>query len=146
MKGDRELAEEVVVALAGLLLEEKSADVPAATSNHTPSMRLARHRDKNSSYSLKAVFTQLSTESILLLLEHLDSDNDQLHTFNVWRVTSLGYKWPRDHFHELLNDPYWKVHLNALFVLDPDELTNALNDENAIVRIIAQMLRQAQPS
>ena len=144
--GDRELAEEVVVVLAGLPGEETPPNEPVATSGYTPRMRLARHRDKNSPYCLGAVFAHLSVESIPLLLEHLDSDNDQLRAFIVWRVTSLGYEWPRDRLRELLKDSYWKVRLNALFALDTDDLTNALDDENAVVRIIAQMLRQAQPS
>ncbi|MBN2314417.1 MAG: HEAT repeat domain-containing protein [Sedimentisphaerales bacterium] len=88
----------------------------------------------------------MSTESIPLLLDHLNSDNDQLRAFIVWRLTRLGYEWSRDRQRELMKDPSWKVRLNAVFALDPDELANALDDENAVVRIITQILHQAQPS
>jgi len=89
------------------------------------------------------VFPHLTAESISLLLEHLGSDNDQLRAFIVWRVTSLGYEWPRHQVRELLKDSYWKVRLNALFACDADDLRRALDDENAFVRIIARMLIQA---
>jgi hypothetical protein len=100
----------------------------------------------NSPQCLYSVFVHLNAESIPLLLEYLNSDNEQLRAFLVWRLTSLGYEWPRDRLRVLLKDPYWKVRLNVLFALEPNGLEKALDDQNAVVRIIAQMLRQPQPS
>ena len=142
--GDGELAEEVVVALTGLPVEEKSPNVSAVKSGYKLGMRLARYREKNSPHCLEAVFTNLSADSIPMLLEHLDSDNDQLRAFIVWRVTSLGYEWPGDQLQGLLKDDYWKVRLNTIFALDEEYLMKALDDENAVVRIVARIRHQAQ--
>lgn len=143
---DRELAEEVVAALAGLPSAPESSDAPTRESEQQRTFRLKRHRDRNAPPCLEAIFAHLTAESIPLLLEHFDSDNEQLRAFIVWRATTLGYEWPSEQLRELLNDPYWKVRLNTLFALDPDGLEKALDDENAVVRIIAQILRHPQPS
>jgi hypothetical protein len=144
--GDRELAEEVVDALAVLTNAPEYDNEPTRETAEQHTMRLMRHRNENTPHCLEAIFAHLTVESIPVLVSHLDSDNDQLRAFIVWRLTSLGYDWPRDHLRELMKDPSWKVRLNILFALDPDELTNAFDDENAVVEIIAQMLRQTQPS
>lgn len=144
--GDRELAEEVVAALAGLPSAPESSNAPTRESEQQRTFRLTRHRDKNAPPCLEAIFAHLTSESIPVLLEHLNSDNDQLRAFVVWRLNTFGYEWPSDRLQELLKDPYWKVRLNTLFALNTDELVKALDDENAVVRMIAQMLRQAQPS
>ena len=107
-------------------------------------MRLALYREKNSPHCLEAVFANLSSESIPLLLDHLDSDNDQLRAFIVWRMTNLGYEWPGEQLQGFLKDEYWKVRLNSLFALDVEDIAKVLNDENAVVRIVARMLHQAQ--
>ncbi|OHB73710.1 MAG: hypothetical protein A2Z25_11440 [Planctomycetes bacterium RBG_16_55_9] len=138
--GDRELAEEVVVALAGLPSAPEASDALTRESEQQRIFRLTRHRDKNAPPCLEAVFAHLTAESIPLLLEHLDSDNDQLRAFIVWRLTSLGYHWPREQLRELMKDPYWKVRLNALFALDKGGLANALDDENPVVRVIARFV------
>ncbi|MFH1719696.1 MAG: hypothetical protein ABIF19_20280 [Planctomycetota bacterium] len=142
--GDRELAEEVVVVLAGLPSVTESADAPFAESEEQRTMRLTRYRDRNSSRCLDAVFAHLGTGSMRLLLEHLDSGNEQLRAFVVWRVTSLGYNWSDEQLAAMQKDSYWKVRLNALFACDPDQLTTALEDQSAVVRVVAQMLIQAQ--
>ena len=147
--GDRELAEEIVGALAQSLIPSSTEETPEESNTesiHPHSLRLMRYRHTNSPPCLESVFTHLSAESIPLLLEYLNSDNEQLRAFIVWRLTSLDYEWSEGRLRRLLNDPYWKVRLNALFAVDPDELAIALDDENAVVRIIAQILRQAQPS
>jgi len=119
-EGDRELSEEVVGALAGLPSVTESADAPFAESEEQRTMRLTRYRDRNSSRCLDAVFAHLGTGSMRVLLEHLDSGNEQLRAFVAWRVTSLGYDWSDEQLAALLKDSYWKVRLNALFACDPD--------------------------
>jgi HEAT repeat protein len=104
-------------------------------------MSLARYRWQNSPYCLEAVFGHLNAESIPLLLEYLNSDNDQLRAFIVWRLTSLGYEFPSDRLQVLRKDIDWKVRLNTLFVCGPDDLAKALDDESAVVRIVAHMLK-----
>ena len=143
--GDRELAEEVIVALDGLPSTSELSDALVRESEQQRIFRLTRHRDKNAPHCLEAIFAHLTAESIPLLLEHLDSDNDQLRAFIVWRLTSLGYQWSHEQLRELFKDTFWKVRLNVLFTLDADVLANALDDENAVVRLIARILREAKP-
>jgi hypothetical protein len=143
--GDRELAEEVVAALAGLPNASESAEEPSGESDQQRTIRLTRHRDRNAPPCLEAVSAHLGRESVPLLLKHLESSNDQLRAFIVWRLTSLGYKWSREQLLALQKDSFWKVRVNAPFALDADGLTNALDDQSAVVRTIAQMLVQAQP-
>jgi hypothetical protein len=157
--GDRELAEEIVGVLAQSLIPadsygsitvpneaEGSSGGLQRSSVYSLAMSLMRYRQKNTAPCLQAVFTHLSNESVPALLTHLDSDNDQLRAFLAWRLTTLGHKWPRDRLDKLLHDSYWEVRLNTLFALDANDLSKALADENAVVRIIARMLSQARPS
>lgn len=146
--GDRELTEWV--------FQEVADSPPTVEVSHFPDgipigrpiniyevKREKRREDIGYRY-LEAAFPHLSTESIPLLLGHLDSDNDQLRAFIVWRVTSLGYEWPDEQLAALQKDSYWKVRLNALFACDVDDSAAALDDQSSVVRIIAQMLTQAQ--
>jgi len=139
--GDRELAEEVVAALAQSLVAPEPPEASDAESAYTHNMSLARYRWKNSPYCLEAVFAHLNAESIPLLLEYLNSDNDQLRACLVWRLTSLGYEFPSDRLHVLQKDIDWKVRLNTLFACGADDLIKALDDESAVVRIVARMLK-----
>ena len=143
--GDRELAEEVVGALAMSFVQPEPNDSDTE-SGYTNGMRLMQYRQRNSPYCLRAVFPHLGAKSIPLLLEYLNSDNDHLRAFIVWRLTSLGYKWPDDRLEVLRKDIDWKVRLNTLFASDAESLAKALNDKNAFVRVIAQLLVQAPPS
>ena len=85
----------------------------------------------------------MDKESIPLLLKHLDSDNEQLRAFIVWRLTSLGYEWTIEQIGILLKDDNWKVRLNVLFACEEDDLETALDDESGVVRVVAQILSQA---
>lgn len=142
--GDGELAEDVVGALAGLPAAAQSPGGPVTVRQRQRGMRLARYREKNSPQCLEAVFAHLSAKSIPLLLEQLDSDNGQLRAFIVWRVAGLGYEWPDEQLAELQEDSYWKVRLNVLFACEADNLVMSIDDENAVVRLVAQMLIEAQ--
>jgi hypothetical protein len=148
--GDRALAEWIFQKVAELPptteVSHYPDGIPIGRPTHVFEVKQEKRREDIGHRSLEAIFPHLHYESIPLLLEHLDSDNEQLRAFIVWRVTRLGYEWPRERLWELLKDNYWKVRLNALFALDTDDLTKALDDESAIVRIIAQTLRQVQPS
>ncbi len=139
--GDRELAEEVVGALAALPSAVEPVDAPYRETEQQRTFRLTRHRDGNSPQCLDAIFAHLGVESIQLLRGHLDSDNDQLRAFIVWRVTSLGYKWPREQLAALRKDRFWKVRVNALFARDANGLPPVHEDKSALVRLIAQMLK-----
>ncbi|MHC4540249.1 MAG: HEAT repeat domain-containing protein [Planctomycetota bacterium] len=139
--GDRELAEEVVGALTVL---PAAADEPTTEPEQQRTIRLTRYRDENAPHCLEAVFAHLTAESIPLLLEHLDSDNNQLRAFIVWRVTSLGYKWTDEQLAALGQDSYWKVRMNALFASDTDDLATAIEDKNPLVRTVARMLIQSE--
>lgn len=142
--GDRELAEEVVAVLAGLPSVTEQPAISAGESMDQRDARLRRYRGKNSAVCLDAVFAHLGVESIPLLLEHLDSDNDQLRAFVVWRVTSLGYEWSEEQLAQLRQDKYWKVRLNALFACDIDDLTTSVEDENPLIRTVARLLVDAE--
>jgi len=136
---DRDVAEQIFLKVAETSPIEDTYDIPigkAISVSDGPLPLL--HKDAGHKF-LEALFPHLNSESIPLLLEHLDSDNDQLRAFIVWRVTSLGYEWPDDQLQELLKDEYWKVRLNTIFALDADNLAKALDDENAVVRIVARM-------
>jgi len=135
---DRELAEEVVTSLARLPEATEPAKEPNGESQQERTMRLTRHRNRNTPRCLTAIFAHLSGESIPLLLKYMDSDNDQLRAFVVWRATSLGYKWPREQLDALRKDNFWKVRGNALFARDAKDLTPARDDQSALVRVIAQ--------
>jgi len=144
--GDRELAEwvfrEVVASPPTAEVPYSPGEIPIGRPIHVSEVNMKKRR-KDISYSfLEPAFPHLGIESIPLLLEHFGSDNDQLRAFIVWRVTSLGYEWPNDKLRELLKDEYWKVRLNTLFALEKDNLAEALDDENAFVRVVARMLHQ----
>jgi len=151
MAGDRELAEWIFRNVAESHPAVQVTEYPDLVPTLSPidisdvkkMRKVKKSKDMTDRY-LDPTFPYLDSESIPLLLEHLDSDNDQLRAFIVWRVTSLGYEWPGDQLQELLKDEYWKVRLNTLFALDGEDLAKALDDENAVVQIVARMLRQAQ--
>ena len=143
--GDRALAEWIFQKVAEspptTEVSHYPDGIPIGRPIHVSEVKQEKRRKDMGHRYLEAIFPHLDYESIPLLLEHLDSDNEQLRAFIVWRVTSLGYEWPGDRLGELLKDPHWKVRLNALFALDTDDLEKALDDEKAVIRIIAQMLR-----
>jgi hypothetical protein len=138
--GDRELAEEVVAVLAGLPTSTETLEINAGESADQRDQRLRQYRDRNSAACLESISVHLSGESIPLLLEHLDSDNDQLRAFIVWRVMSLGYEWSDEQLESLRRDSFWKVRMNALFAHDIDDLKAFAEDENPLIRTVAQML------
>ena len=140
MLADRDLAEQIFLKVAETPPIEEKYDIPIGKIIYISDGPLPLLRKNAGHKFLEALFTHLNSESIPLLLEHLDSDNDQLRAFIVWRVTSLGYEWPGDQLQELLKDEYWKVRLNTLFALDKDNLAKAFDDENAVVRIVARIL------
>ena len=149
--GDRDLAEWVfhVVAESPPIRDSfvYLGDIPIGRPIHISEFqkRKRKKQTKNNTHKyLEPIYTHLSKESVPLLLEHLDSGNEQLRAFVVWRLTSLGYEWTSEQVGTLLKDDYWKVRLNALFAFDADDLEKALDDENGIVRIIAQILSQTQ--
>lgn len=122
-------------------------DIPIGRPVHISEVQKLKRKKqtKNNSHKyLEPIYPYLSKESIPILLEHLGSNNEQLRAFVVWRLTSLGYEWPRERLDALLKDECWKVRLNALFACDADELEAALDDENGVVRVIAQILSQTQ--
>ncbi|MEJ2703086.1 MAG: hypothetical protein P8Z79_11655 [Sedimentisphaerales bacterium] len=158
-EGDTELAGEIVGALAQSLIPagsddrltvqsgaEEAPDGPDTSSVYPLAMSLMRYRQKNTAPCLEAVFAHLSNESVPALLAYLDSDNDQLRAFLVWRLTTLGYEWSRDRLDKLVHDSSWEVRLNSLFALDTDGLLKALDDENAVVRLVARKLSHTRPS
>jgi hypothetical protein len=142
--GDRELAEEVFSVLAGLPTSSESSEINAGESADQRDQRLRRYRNRNSAACLEAISAYLNIESIPLLLEHLDSDNDQLRAFIVWRVTSLGYEWTDEQLAGLRQDSFWKVRMNALFAFNRDDLALFNEDENPLVQIIARILIDAE--
>lgn len=139
--GDRDLAEEVVAALAGLPVAEiEPPNMATGESQDQREARLKRYRDRNSPACLDAVFTHLGVESIPLLLGYVGSENEQLGAFVVWRVTSLGYEWTDEQLAALRRDSYWKVRMNAIFAHDRDDLAAFVEDENPLVRTVARTL------
>lgn len=123
---------------------EESYDIPVGRTVSVFETKLQKHIKDVSHRFLEAIYPHLNEESIPLLLEHLDSNNEQLRAFVVWRLTSLGYEWPRERLDALLKDGCWKVRLNALFAFDADDLKAALDDENGVVRVIAQILGKSR--
>ena len=122
-------------------------DIPIGRPVHISEVQKLKRKKqtKNDSHKyLEPIYPYLSNESIPLLLEHIDSNNEQLRSFVVWRLTSLGYEWPRERLDALLKDGCWKVRLNALFAFDADDLKAALDDENGVVRLIAQILSKSR--
>ncbi len=149
--GDRELAEWIFRKVAESppikVSYEYLDDIPIGRPVHISEVQKLKRKAKtrNDSYRyLEPIYPYLGEESIPLLLKHIDSDNEQLRAFVVWRLTSLGYEWISEQLGTLLKDDNWKVRLNALFACDADELKTALDDENGIVRVIALTLNQTQ--
>ncbi|MBW7989934.1 MAG: hypothetical protein FVQ84_07965 [Planctomycetes bacterium] len=144
---DRELAEWVFQIVAESPPIRSShvylEDVPTGRPVHISEFQKLKRewQTKNDSYKfLETIYPYLNDDSIPLLLEHLDSDNEQLRSFVVWRLTSLGYEWTDEQLRALLKDDYWKVRLNTLFACDTDDLETAFDDENSTVRVVAQIL------
>jgi hypothetical protein len=141
---DRELAELILETVIESPPVEESYDIPVGRTVSVFETKLQKHIKDVSHRFLEAIYPHLNEESIPLLLEHLDSNNEQLRAFVVWRLTSLGYEWPRERLDALLKDGCWKVRLNALFAFDADDLKAALDDENGVVRVIAQILGKSR--
>ena len=147
MAGDRELAEWIFRNVAeshpAVQITEYPDLVPTLSpidiSDVKKMRKVTKSKDMTDRY-LGPTFPYLSAESIPLLLGHLDSDNDQLRAFIVWRVTSLGYEWSEEQLAALRQDSFWKVRMNALFAHDIDDLKTFAEDENPLIRTVAQML------
>ena len=147
MAGDRELAEWIFRNVAESHPAVQVTEYPDLVPTLSPidisdvkkMRKVKRSKDMTDRY-LEPTFPYLSVESIPLLLEHLDSDNEQLRAFIVWRVTSLGYEWSEEQLAALRQDNFWKVRMNALFACDRDDLTTSVEDENPLVRTVASLL------
>ena len=141
---DRELAEKILEIVIKSAPIEESYDIPVGQAIKVSEAIFPKHT-KDASYKfLEAIYPHLSEESVPLLLEHLDSGNEQLRAFIVWRLTSLGYEWTSEQFGTLSKDDHWKVRLNALFACDTDDLETALDDKSGTVRVVAQILSQVR--
>jgi len=138
---DRELAEQIFEKVTESPPTEDSYDIPVGEPFNILDLERIKHPKDVSHKFLETIFPQLGEESIPLLLQHLDSDHDQLRAFVVWCLTTLRYEWPAEQVRALQGDPFWKVRLNALFVYAADELETALDDESSIVQVVAQTLR-----
>jgi hypothetical protein len=90
----------------------------------------------------KAISPYFGNSSIPLLKKQINSDNNDLRAFVVWQLTKLGYKWSDQELKKLFTDKYWKVRVNALFAADVKSLQASCNDENPVVRLIANLLLQ----
>jgi hypothetical protein len=55
-------------------------------------------------------------------------------------VTSLGHDWPEPQLATLRRDSFWKLRLNALFAHDRDALASFAQDENPVIRAVAQTM------
>jgi hypothetical protein len=140
---DRELAERVFNAVAASPPTEDSYDIPVGEPFDIFNLEETKRPRDVSHKFLEAIFAQLGEESMPLLLQYLNSDQDQLRAFVVWCVTALEYEWSAEQMRALRKDPFWKVRLNALFARDAEELGTALDDENGVVRVVAKVLSQA---
>ena len=147
--GDRELAEWIFRSVAESRPTVQVSDYPDLVPTLQPinisdlkGTRVVERTEDRTDRYLEPTFPYLGPESIPLLLEHLDSDNDQLRAFVVWRMTSLGYQWTDEQLAAIRQDSYWKVRLNALFALDRDDLATAIEDESPLVRVVVRMLIQ----
>ena len=134
----RALAEWVLQEVAEAPPSEDVTDVPVERIVNI-SEKLPTHREDTSHKYLEPAFAHLTTASVPLLLEHLDSDHAPLRAFVVWRLTSLGYDWPHEQVRNLLADNDWKVRLNALFACTADDLEAAASDQNSIVRALVRL-------
>jgi len=147
MAGDRELAEWIFRNVAESHPAVQVTEYPDLVPTLSPidisdakrMRKVKRSKDMTDRY-LEPTFPYLGMESIPLLLEHLDSENDQLRAFIVWRVTSLGYEWSWEQLAALRRDSFWKVRMNALFACDRDDLTTSVEDENPLIRTVARLL------
>jgi hypothetical protein len=146
--GDMELAEWVFQKVAELPPTVQVSDypdgIPIGRSFKPSEVRVTKRTENNSDHYLQPAFPYLGVDSIALLLEYLDSDNDQLRAFIVWRVTSLGYEWSEGQLVALRRDSFWKVRMNALFAFDRDDLAAFAEDENPLVRTVARILIDAE--
>jgi len=151
MAGDRELAEWIFRNVAETHPTVEVTEYPDLVPTLSPinisevkkMRRIKRSKDMTDRY-LQPTFPYLGTESIPLLLEHLDSENDQLRAFIVWRVTSLGYEWSQEQLAALRRDSFWKVRMNALFAFERDGIAAFVEDENPLVRAVARILIDAE--
>jgi len=141
--GDRALAEWVLQKVAASPPSKEVRDIPVGRIINIAE-DFETHREDTSYEYLEAAFAHLTTESMPLLLAHLDSDNEQLRAFVVWRLTSLEHDWPKEQVHTLLADSNWKIRLNTLFACDPEDLATAITDNNSIVRAVAHILINTQ--
>ena len=151
MAGDRELAEWIFRNVAESHPAVQVTEYPDLVPTLSPidisdvkkMRKVKKSKDMTDRY-LEPTFPYLSVESIPLLLEHLDSENEQLRAYIVWRVTSLGYEWSEEQLAALRRDSFWKVHMNALFAFDRDGLATFGEDENPLVRTVARLLINAE--
>jgi len=136
---DRALAEWVLQRVAEAAPSRTAYDVSVGRIVHLPEDIRTYRQDTSHKY-LEAAFPHLNNESTPLLLQYVDSGNESLRAFAVWRLTALGYDWPTEQVRLLLADNNWKVRLNTLFACDADDLARSLTDDNHVVRAVARML------
>jgi hypothetical protein len=141
---DRELAEEIMEAIAQAPPAAQADDTAGHGTALAFERKLAANRAANSPWCLEAISPNLGSESVPLLSRYLHSDNGSLRAFVVRRLTSLDYQWSPAQVQELRADPFWMVRLNALFAFATNELKAATSNENSIVRAVATVLTRAR--
>ena len=85
----------------------------------------------------------LEPASIPLLEEYVFQTEHGLRAFIVSQLNRFHYFWHPQTFQDLAHDPCWKVRLNMLLYLDSAKLQQACQDEEPIVRTVAQLLAES---
>lgn len=80
---DRELAEKIIETVIESPPVEETFDIPVGQSINVYEDTFPKHIKDSSHKFLEAIYPHLSKESVPLLLEHLESDNEQLRAFVV---------------------------------------------------------------
>ncbi|MFC1739525.1 hypothetical protein ACFL1G_10840 [Planctomycetota bacterium] len=137
---DAEIAERVFQITCQNKLTKKSflSSITSNTDNEF-AQELAKSYDSAPDLR-KIVAPYLTEQSIPLLKEQLNHEDENIRAFCVWQLAKLDYKWTSDELEQLLSDESWKVRANTLVAADEKHANAILNDQDPFVRTVVQLV------
>jgi len=87
----------------------------------------------------KALAYSFDKNSIEFFRQQLDCKDEDVRAYSIWQLERLNYKWKLEEIKKIIDDPYWKVRINAVLINDADLIASAKNDSNTFVKLFADI-------